>query len=484
MDCRILSDDQIARIHQASLEILWRVGVMVPHEDALSRLADAGATVDRAPGRARIPEHLVDRCLGRAGAGFTIYGRDTSRTAAFGVGRRNYNSIAGEAHWVDDPGQPRRPARLSDVATAARFCEALEHINVVGAMADPDNVPAAVRCVEVLAQQLRHTNKPVHFWLHDRASARYLVELLIALRGSEGAAAAKPPCYAFVEPISPLRYPFRGIDLLYETARLDLPVSVGPMAQMGLSAPCTIAGTLAQENAEILAGICLVQLISPGAPVCYGGICHAFDMRTTQMIFGGPEQAVFGVALAQMGKHYGLPVYINVGLTDSKRPDAQAGLEIAATLMLGAAAGADIFGHLGIAGVDQATSLDMLVLQDEIIGYVESVLRPVELSDEVLGLDVIEEVGPGGTFIDTPHTVRHFRGELWFPRLLDREFYDAWLGAGARSTEERCAERKRAILATSDPPPLDHDIERSFDEILATAWRELVGCERARVVAQ
>ena len=90
-------------------------------------------------------------------------------------------------------------------------------------------------------------------------------------------------------------------------------------------------------------------------PVCYGGICHAFDMRTTQLIFAGPEQAIFGVAMTQMGKHYGLPVYINVGLTDSKRPDAQAGLEAGVTLAFGAAAGADIFGHMGICGVDQAT---------------------------------------------------------------------------------------------------------------------------------
>ena len=163
------------------------------------------------------------------------------------------------------------------------------------------------------------------------------------------------------------------------------------MAQMGLSAPCTIAGTLAVENAEILAGVCITQLIKPGMPVCYGGICHAFDMRTTQMIFCGPEQEIFGVAMTQMGKHYGLPVYINVGLTDSKRPDAQARMEAGITLALGAAAGADVFGHMGICGVDQATSLDMLVLQNEIIGYVESTMREVSFSDEALGLDVVEE---------------------------------------------------------------------------------------------
>jgi trimethylamine--corrinoid protein Co-methyltransferase len=246
------------------------------------------------------------------------------------------------------------------------------------------------------------------------------------------------------------------------------------MAQMGLSAPCSIAGVLAQENAEILAGLCLTQMIRPGMPVCYGGIPHAFDMRTTQMIFSGPEQAIFGVAMTQMGKHYGLPVYINVGLTDSKRPDAQAGLEAAATLALGAAAGADIFGHMGICGVDQATSLDMLVLQDEIIAYVESTMRPLDFSDEALGLDVLESVGPGGTYIDSDHTAGRFRRELWQPRLLDREFFQAWHDAGCVSTEERCTRRKEELLAGHRPEPMPSELERTIDGIVAAARRELV----------
>jgi len=202
------------------------------------------------------------------------------------------------------------------------------------------------------------------------------------------------------------------VDLLYETARLNLPVPIGPMAQMGMSAPCTVAGTLAQENAEILAGVCITQLIRPGMPVCYGGICHAFDMRTTQLIFAGPEQALFGVAMTEMGKHYGLPIYINVGLTDAKRPDAQA---------------------------------------------------------------EVEAVGPGGTFIDREHTVRHLRRELWFPRLLDRQFHDPWHTAGAVGTEERCRQRKEEILATHRPQPIADDLARALDAIVASARRHLLG---------
>jgi trimethylamine--corrinoid protein Co-methyltransferase len=473
METRVLTDEQIHKIHAASLHILERTGVVVPHPDMLSRFADSGALVDHAAQRVRIPCDLVTRLVAGAGKRFKLYGRDTARTAAFGQGRRNYNSVAGEASWVERPGSPRRFATLEDVATATRFADALDVINIPGAMSDPHELPAASRCVAVAATMLRNTTKPITFWFHDRDSARHLVDLTIALRGSEAEARAKPLFYPFLEPISPLRFPFHGIDLLYETARIGLPVPVGPMAQMGLSAPATVAGTLAQENAEVLAGICVTQLVAPGMPVCYGGICHAFDMRTTQMIFGGPEQAIFGVALTQMGKHYGLPVYINVGLSDSKRPDAQAGLEAGVSLTLGAAAGADIFGHMGISGVDQATSLDMLALQSEVISYVESTLRSVEISDETLGLDTIEAVGPGGSFIDQGHTAQHFRRELWVPSLLDREYYAAWESAGAESTEQRCRRRVEEILARHEPEPVTAEEDRILTEAVARAQREL-----------
>lgn len=474
MQSRILTDEQITRIHNASLVILAKTGVHVPHEDMLNRFENAGAAVDRAAQRVRIPADLVARSIESAGKRFTIFGRDMKQTAAFGQGSRNYNSIAGEAHWLDEIGGQRRFTTMDDVATAARFCDALPKINIVGAMADPHDTPVGHRCVEVCATLLRNTTKPVTFWFHDRASARYINEILIALRGDERTAAQYPLCYPFLEPISPLRFPFHGIDLLYETARLNLPVPIGPMAQMGLSAPCTIAGTLAIENAEILAGVCITQLIRPGMPVCYGGICHAFDMRTTQMIFSGPEQAIFGVAMTQMGKHYGMPVYINVGLTDSKRPDAQAGMEAAATLAMGAAAGADIFGHLGICGVDQASSLDMLVLQHEVIRYVESLCREIDFSDDALALDEIDAAGPGGTFIDRDHTATHFRGELWQPQLLDRQFYQSWKDNDATDMAQR-VKAEKARLSRHESQPIDEALDRELTRIVAAARRELTG---------
>ena len=456
------------------MAILEHTGVVVPHDDMLGRLEAAGAKVSRSETRARIPEKLVMSLIKGAGKAFTLYGRDLSRTASFGRGKRNYNSIGGEGNWLDTVGGPRRFAALGDVSTAARFSDAMENINLVGAMADPHEVPAEFRCVAVLAEMIRNTVKPVTFWFHDRASAKYIVDMLVALRGGEKEAAEYPLCYPFLEPISPLRFPFNGVDLLYEICRVNMPVSVGPMAQMGLSAPATVAGTIAQETAEVLAGIVMVQLVKPGLPVCFGGICHAFDMRTTQMVFSGPEQAIFGVAMTQMGKHYGLPVYVNAGLTDSKRPDAQAGLESGMTMVLAAAAGADIFGHMGICGVDQATSLDMLTLQNEIIGYVESVMRRVEVTAETLALDVIDSAGPGGNFIDTEHTVEHFRAEAWMPKLLDRDYFDTWMQGGRRSMEERCRERKEKVLSTHSAPEVSPALDRALGEIVAAARSALL----------
>jgi trimethylamine--corrinoid protein Co-methyltransferase len=346
-------------------------------------------------------------------------------------------------------------------------------ITIPGAMADPHELEAEWRCVAVAAEMIRNTAKPITFWYHDRASAGYVGELLTVLRGNEAAVGEYPPCFPLLEPISPLRFPFDGLDLLFETTRLKLPVAIGPMAQMGMSAPVTLAGTMAQENAEILAGICITQLIRSGTPVCYGGICHAFDMKTTQLIFSGPEQAIFGVAMTQLGKFYNLPVYINVGLTDSKCPDAQAGMECGITLALGASAGADIFGHMGISGVDQASSLDILIMQNEIISYIESLNRHIDCGKEALALDLIDRVGPGGTFIDQMHTAENFRSELWFPQLLDRSYYEEWHEQGAEDMAKRCQRRKREILNGNEVAPLPDDVEREFRRIVLSAQKDL-----------
>lgn len=472
MRFKILTNEQVNRIHNASIQLLETVGVQVPHETALNKF-ESVADVDKSRNLVKIDESLVIDSLEKAKKEFTIFGRDLNNQAKFGFGERNYNSIAGEAHWVDDSCLKRRSASLEDVKTAAQLGEALKNINIVGAMSDPKEIPPSYRCVEVAASLLKNTTKPITFWFYDRGSAKYILELFAAIAGSEEKAAKYPFAYPLLEPISPLKFPYDGIDLLFETCRFPLPVQIGPMAQTGATAPATLAGTIVQENAEILAGIVLVQLIRPGTPICYGGIPHAFDMRTTQMIFGGPEQALMAVAMSQMGKHYGLPVYINVGLTDSKIVDAQAGLEAGITLALGALSGADIFGHLGICGVDQAASPIMLIMQHELIGYIERLMKGIEISDDTLAIDVIGSVASQGTFLSEKHTAKHFRRELWFPELLDRQFWQGWRNSEGKDMMTRCIEKKEKILSEHTPTPLDKQTEKDVNKILQSARRNL-----------
>jgi trimethylamine--corrinoid protein Co-methyltransferase len=196
-------------------------------------------------------------------------------------------------------------------------------------------------------------------------------------------------------------------------------------------------------------------------------------MRTTQVVFGGPEQALMAVAMAELGRWYGLPVYINVGLTDSKVADAQAGLEAGITLVCGAMAGADVFGHLGICGADQGVSLPMLLLQHEIIGYVERLLRGMEINDDTLGIDVIPYGIKAGSFLGLEHTVTHFRRELWFPQLLDRRFWATWNAEGAHDLLARCRAEKDRILREHTPEPMDDQMQAAIDNLVKDAARHL-----------
>jgi len=473
MILKILNEQQINNIHNNSLKILEKTGIIIPHEEILKNFSTIGANVDFKTKNVKVAPYIVKDLLSKAGRYFTLYGRDLKKKAEFGKQKRNYNTTAGQAFWIDNVGNERRYANLKDVATAVKFTDYLDQITIPGAMADPHEIPIEWRCVKIATEMIKYTNKPIYFWFYDKASAKFLLNLVITLRGDKKMAEKYPLFFPLFEPVSPLTFPFNGIDLLFETARLNMPVMIGPMAQMGITAPATIAGTLAQENAEILAGICITQLIREGLPVCYGGICHAFDMKKIQIIFSGPEQAIFSIAMTQMGKFYGFPVYINVGLTDSKLPDAQAGLECGLTLAMGCAAGADIFGHMGISGADQASSLDMLVMQSEVISYVESLNRDINFDDDTFALELIQEVGPKGTFLEKSHTRKHFRKGLWFPSLLNREVYDVWRDKGGKGMEERCKERKEEILASYEPQPLDDDVLRDLNSIVQDAKKVL-----------
>lgn len=470
----ILSEREIDHIKNASLVILRDTGVMVHHDETLRVLEAAGAKVDHEHKIARLPERLVMDSVARSGKKFVLYGRDKSKTARFGYGDLVLMSSPGQYAWIDLHTGQRRAATIQDAHDAMRLADALGHIDIVGAMAQPENISEKYRDVFLTAELVKATGKPTRCWVRNGATARYIMEIYRAVAGGDAALRAYPMVEAFLEPISPLQLPGDGLDIVKEFAQAGQPVSIGPMAMTAGTAPGTLAGTLAQENAEILAGIVVTQLFAPGTPITYGGIPHIMDPRTGICSFGSPEQGLMAVAMVQIARSYGLPVYINVGLTDAKLPDAQAGMEKACTLLLGVLAGADTFGHCGICGTDHAGSLSWLLMDHELMDYVKRITRGFDVSSDTLATDVIHTVGPAGNFLSEPHTVENFRRELWLPAdVWTRQSWDVWQTGGQESMAERLRRQVVHILASHEVEPLDPDLAKEVDRIVACARRNL-----------
>jgi len=208
----------------------------------------------------------------------------------------------------------------------------------------------------------------------------------------------------------------------------------------------------------------------------YGGIPHLLDPRTASFVFSSPEQALMAVSMTQIGKHYGLPVYVNVNLSDSKSLDAQAGMEKMGTLVPAMLAGADLFGHAGILGEDHGGSLLWLVIDNEAMDFAKRLLRGFQIDEDRLAASVIADVGPGGNYLTHPHTRRHFRQEQWFPSdLWTRQTYEAWDAGGAQTITDRAVAKVDYILEHYHPEPIDPLLSQEIDRIVAAARHELLG---------
>ncbi len=470
---RLLSDETIRAIHEASLAIVRDTGVKVHHAEARALLREAGATVDEKSKIARLPERLVVECVARTGKRYVLYGRDLKRTARFGYGDAVWMSSPGQYTWIEAEDGRRRNATIRDVHDAIRLGDALDRIHVVGAMGQPEGVPETWRDVFLTGELVKGTTKPTRCWVRNGQTAQAILEIYRAVAGGDEALRQRPMAEAFLEPISPLQLPGHGLEIVKVFAQAGQPVSIGPMAMTSATAPGTLAGTLAQENAEILAGLVVTQLFAPGTAVMYGGIPHIMDPRTSICSFGSPEQGLMAAAMVQMAKYYGLPAYINVGLTDAKTLDAQAGAEKASSLLLGVLAGADTFGHCGICGTDHGASLEWLYVDNELAAYVGRVVRGFNIDSETLAAEVVGRVGPGGNFLAEEHTVRHFREELWMPGpAWTRQSWDGWENAGSKSMAERVREQVQTLLATHEVEPLDEKLAGEIDRIVACARDE------------
>ncbi len=472
INVQFLDNKEIKVIHDGTMQILRDTGIMVHHKEALALLAGAGAKID---GKiARLPEKLIMESIEKTGKKYILYGRDPKKTARFGYSDFVLMSSPGQYSWIDTETDERREAIIQDAHEAIKLGDALCNITIVGSMAQPEQVPESWRDVYLSGELVKGTTKPTRCWIKNGRTAQYILDIYRTVAGGEEALRERPMVEVLMEPISPLQLPKDGLDIVKAFAQAGQPVSIGPMAMTSATAPATLAGTLAQENAEILAGIVVTQLFAPGTPITYGGIPHIMDSRTGICSFGSPEQGLMAIAMVQMARFYGFPVYVNVGLTDAKVPDAQAGTEKGTSLLLAVLAGADTFGHCGICGTDHAGSLLWLYLDNEIAEYVKRIMHGFVVDPEKIAAELVNKVGPGGNFLTEEHTVKHFRKELWMPGpAWTRQSWDEWQGDGKKAMGDRIKEQVKKILNDHRPDVIDKELSREIDRIVERAREAL-----------
>ncbi len=473
---QMLSPDQIDEMHFGTLEVLRRTGVKVLVAEAREMLKKAGCWVDGE--LVRFPSHLVEWAIRAAPPRVVLCDR-RGQPAMSLEGYKTYFGTGSDCPNVIDPytGQ-RRQGRLEDVMNFARLVDALPNVDFHMCMAIAQDLNQATSDIHHFETMLNNTTKPLCYTAWNLRNLQDIVSICEAVAGGAEVFRRNPFAILYTEPVSPLQHIVEGTSKLLYMARKGLPVVYTPGMTFGAVAPVTGAGGLLVANAELLSGLAIAQLVQEGAPFVYGGGVAIMDMRSMNVSYASPEFWTNMAALCDLARHYRLPVFSFGGCSDSKIFDQQASLEGALWILATALAGGNLSHDVGYIEYGLTASMEMTVMNDEIIGLVRRILGGIEVSEETMAVDLIDRVGPGGHFLNEEHTLRHFR-ENWYPSLLNRSSYATWQEKGSLTYGELANRRVRSILESHRPEPLSDDIRAAVSAIVARADAR---CGRAKGV--
>jgi trimethylamine--corrinoid protein Co-methyltransferase len=465
---RLLSDEQLKEIHQASLQILGQTGVRVHDTEARDLLGDAGCLISDGD-LVKFPAAVVEEAVAHAPPRVELHHRSGESRLVL-EGQTSYFGTGSDLmHTLDLETGERRLSRLSDVGDTARLADSLPNIDFVMSMALPSDLAPATSDRHSFLEMITNTTKPVVFTAWDESGLADIIAMAETVAGGADALSLSPFLLAYLEPTTPLQHSQTVLRKLLMMADRRLPIVYAPGGVDGASAPVTAAGSLALANAEVLSGLTIAQLRQPGTPVVYGSGSGPLDMRTTVASYFGPEFLHHCTAMAELGQRfYHLPTWGFSGCSDSKLPDIQAGIESSLWILWTALSGNNLVHDIGYIESGMTCSCEMIVICDEIIGAVRRLLGGIELTPETLALDVIDEVGPGGDFLSTDHTLRHYK-ECWYPSLFDRFSYQSWTEAGRPEAIARARQAARDAITNHRPEPLPEATRETLHSLVAAA---------------
>jgi trimethylamine---corrinoid protein Co-methyltransferase len=460
-----LSEKDYRRMHEASLEILERIGVRLYLEEAVALIKKAGAEVTDG-NLVRVPRRLVDQALASVPKQVTLYDRKGNPVMPVGGYRCFYGPGSDCLNIVDHRSGERRKPVVQDIVEGSILCDYLPHIDYVMSMVLPSEVDGTVADRYQMEAMLSATTKPIIYVTYEMSGCLDAVEMAEAVMGGAEALRRTPLVACYINAVSGLRHNKEALEKLLYLASENLPSLYIPSSTAAITSPVTPAGSVALDFAGVLVGLILSQLKREGAPVIVSGMPAGgtLDMKTLVTSYCEPERTI----TTSLSHHYGLPMFAIAGASEAKIFDQQAAAEATAGLIVESLAGSNIIHDLGYLESGLTFSFAQLLLGNEVVSWIKAFTKGWEVNDETLALDVIAELGPDGDFLNTAHTLKHFR-ERWYPDLFERTTYQSWLSKGGKDLAERAKEKINAILAEHRPEPLPAKTGERLREIVSRA---------------
>jgi trimethylamine--corrinoid protein Co-methyltransferase len=472
---KMVTENELDGIYGAALTVLEMTGFKMSHTVAVARCKAAGCSVD--DDRIRVPRQVVEECIRLAPKGFTVY--DRLGNAALDLRGRNsyYGCSTGSPRTLDSETGEIRPATYRDLEIGALVSDALPNIDWVMPFGTTQDTPGHASFLYDFEACVSNTTLPVMFLSEGTEDTRYIQQMAAACVGGKEKLREKPFLMAYPEPITPLVYPDEVVGRALLAADWGIPQCPGTSQIIGATSPVTLAGAIVLWLAEAFMSITVLQSYRPGSKVFLSGNFGLFDMATTVSAIASPEACMCLAVEAQMGQRLGLPTWGLAGASDSMMVDGQAGAESAFSTLSQGLAGLNLIHDVGYLGAGMICSPEMLVMGDEICGMTRHFLRGIEINPDTLATDLIDQVGPGGNFLQTRHTFKHFKDETWFPTLMERNYHDKWVKKGRPSTQDLVREKLARIIDTHKPVPLGNH-ERSELERLRREGEEALSRSR------
>jgi trimethylamine--corrinoid protein Co-methyltransferase len=464
-EIKMVSDEQVRDLHYATLEILSNIGVKMEDPQGRELLLEAGAW--ESDGRIKIPENLVSDAITSAPSRIPMHNRLGELTMPLELGKVFFGPGSDTTFTIDVETGERRRAKAKDVENFARLGDALGQIDFIMSMGNPSDVPEDELYLHAFIGMIRGSVKPNVYTAQNRRDMEDIYRIAAAVAGGEDQLRERPFLLHYAEPISPLFIIEESLQKHLFCAEKGIPAAYIPSPNTGGGGPITVAGAVAVGNAECLVGLILTQLVRPGAPFLYGMNTAALDMKSTIVSYGSPEWNLGMGAWTELARYYNLPVWGYGGASDSKVVDAQAGIEATFSIMNALLTRCTLVHDVAYIEYGSTSSMEMLVIADEIIRMMRFYMQGVPVNENTLALDAIARAEPGGGFLADEHTMDNFRTAQWFPEIIDRHQHDVWESSGSKDMHTRANEHARAILAEHEVPELPEAAEKMIKEVLA-----------------